>query len=123
RCCRPWTRPARKTRCISLKCRHPAALVLEFFLTRGVDTMAVSRIATEQEKLIASLEPPLGRLAARGLLRSYRKNSIVLNEGDTGDSLFVILQGQVKVYATDENGREITYGTIQAGDYFGEMSL
>ncbi|HET8745491.1 MAG TPA: Crp/Fnr family transcriptional regulator [Ramlibacter sp.] len=85
--------------------------------------MAMSRIATEQEKLIAGLEPSLGRLAARGLLRNYRKNSIVLNEGDTGDSLFVILQGQVKVYATDENGREITYGTIQAGDYFGEMSL
>lgn len=85
--------------------------------------MTVSRIATEQEKLIAGLEPSLGRLAARGIVRNYRKNSIVLNEGDTGDSLFVILQGQVKVYATDENGREITYGTISAGDYFGEMSL
>jgi CRP/FNR family transcriptional regulator, cyclic AMP receptor protein len=85
--------------------------------------MTVSRIATEQEKLYAGLEPSVGRLAARGILRSYRKNSIVLNEGDTGDSLFVVLQGQVKVYATDENGREITYGLINAGDYFGEMSL
>jgi CRP/FNR family cyclic AMP-dependent transcriptional regulator len=62
-------------------------------------------------------------MAARGIVRSYRKNTIILNEGEPGDSLFVLLQGQVKVYATDENGREITYGTIQAGDYFGEMSL
>jgi CRP/FNR family transcriptional regulator, cyclic AMP receptor protein len=85
--------------------------------------MTVSRTSVEQERLIAKLEPALGRLAARGILRSYRKNSIVLNEGDTGDSLFVVLQGQVKVYATDENGREITYGTIASGDYFGEMSL
>jgi CRP/FNR family transcriptional regulator, cyclic AMP receptor protein len=85
--------------------------------------MTVSRTSVEQERLIAKLEPALGRLAARGILRSYRKNSIVLNEGDTGDSLFVVLQGQVKVYATDENGREITYGTIGSGDYFGEMSL
>jgi CRP/FNR family cyclic AMP-dependent transcriptional regulator len=85
--------------------------------------MTVSRNTVEQEKLIAKLEPSVGRLAARGILRNYRKNSIVLTEGDTGDSLFVVLQGQVKVYATDENGREITYGTIQAGDYFGEMSL
>jgi CRP/FNR family transcriptional regulator, cyclic AMP receptor protein len=85
--------------------------------------MTVSRTAMEQDKLIAKLEAGLGRLAARGILRSYRKNSIVLNEGDTGDSLFVVLHGQVKVYATDENGREITYGTICAGDYFGEMSL
>src|SRR4051812_40331920 len=85
--------------------------------------MNVSRTAAEQERLIAMLEPSIGRLAARGILRSYRKNTIILNEGEVGDSLFVLLQGQVKVYATDENGREITYGTIQAGAYFGEMSL
>ena len=85
--------------------------------------MNVSRTSAEQERLIAMLEPSIGRLAARGILRSYRKNTILLNEGEPGDSLFVLLQGQVKVYATDENGREITYGTIVAGDYFGEMSL
>ncbi|MDB5898905.1 MAG: transcriptional regulator, family-like protein [Ramlibacter sp.] len=85
--------------------------------------MNVSRTAIEQQKLFAKLEPSISRLAARGILRSYRKNTIILNEGEPGDSLFVLLQGQVKVYATDENGREITFGMIQAGDYFGEMSL
>lgn len=85
--------------------------------------MNVSRNVVEQDKLVARLEPALARLAARGILRSYRKNSIILNEGEPGDSLFILLQGEVKVYATDENGREITYGTIVAGDYFGEMSL
>jgi CRP/FNR family transcriptional regulator, cyclic AMP receptor protein len=35
----------------------------------------------------------------------------------------VLLQGRVKVFSTDQNGREITYGDIEAGDYFGEMSL
>jgi CRP/FNR family cyclic AMP-dependent transcriptional regulator len=85
--------------------------------------MTVSRTAIDQEKLFARLTPALARLAARGIVRSYRKNTVVLNEGEPGDSLFVLLEGQVKVFATDENGREITYGTIQAGDYFGEMSL
>lgn len=85
--------------------------------------MNLSRPASEQDRLIARLEPALARLASRGIIRSYRKNTVILNEGEAGDSLFVLLEGQVKVYATDENGREITYGTIQAGDYFGEMSL
>ena len=85
--------------------------------------MNLSRPASEQDRLIARLEPALARLAGRGIIRSYRKNTVILNEGEAGDSLFVLLEGQVKVYATDENGREITYGTIQAGDYFGEMSL
>ena len=85
--------------------------------------MNVSRAAVEQDRLLSGLEPCVARLAARGIIRNYRKNTIVLNEGEPGDSIFVLLQGQVKVYATDENGREITYGTIEAGDYFGEMSL
>lgn len=85
--------------------------------------MNVSRTPVEQDKLIAMLRPEIGRLAARGILRSYRKSTVILNEGEPGDSLYVLLQGQVKVYATDENGREITYGMISAGDYFGEMSL
>jgi CRP/FNR family cyclic AMP-dependent transcriptional regulator len=85
--------------------------------------MNQTRVVSEQDKLMSQLEPSLARLAARGVVRSYRKNTVVLNEGDTGDSLFILLQGEVKVYATDESGREITYGTIQAGDYFGEMSL
>lgn len=85
--------------------------------------MTQSRNTPEHDKLIAQLTPSLARLATRGIVRSYRKNTVILNEGEAGDSLFVLLQGQVKVYATDENGREITYGTIEAGDYFGEMSL
>ena len=69
------------------------------------------------------LNPTLRPLAQRGAVRSYKKNSVIINEGDVGESLFVLLQGRVKVYATDETGREITYGNIDAGDYFGEMSL
>ena len=75
------------------------------------------------EALIAALSPTLRPLAQRGAIRSYKKSSVIINEGDVGESLFVLLQGRVKVYATDDNGREITYGTIDAGDYFGEMSL
>ena len=85
--------------------------------------MNVSRNAAEQDRLMSMLKPNIARLAERGIVRSYRKNTVILNEGEPGDSLFVLLQGQVKVYATDENGREITYGMISSGDYFGEMSL
>jgi len=72
---------------------------------------------------MAALGDALRPLAQRGVVRSYKKNSVIINEGDVGESLFVLLQGRVKVFATDENGREVTYGNIDAGDYFGEMSL
>jgi CRP/FNR family transcriptional regulator, cyclic AMP receptor protein len=82
-----------------------------------------TRLSAEHEKLFAALNPSLRVLAARGTIRSYRKNTVILTEGESGDSLFVLLSGEVKVFATDEHGRELTYGTIVAGDYFGEMSL
>ena len=75
------------------------------------------------EGLIAMLNPMLRPLAQRGAIRNYKKNSVIINEGDVGESLFILLHGRVKVYATDDSGREITYGNIDEGDYFGEMSL
>ena len=85
--------------------------------------MHASSLSTAHEKLIAGLSPPLRALALKGVVRSYQKNSVVINEGDKGDALFVLLQGRVKVFSTDQDGREITYGEVRAGDYFGELSL
>ena len=75
------------------------------------------------DDLYGHLTPVLRTLAMRGVVRSYAKKSILINEGDQGDSIFVLLKGSVKVFSMDTSGREIVYGKIQAGDYFGEMSL
>ena len=85
--------------------------------------MNASSLSAANEKLIAALSPGLRALALRGTVRNYKKHSVIINEGELGDSLFVLLQGSVKVFSNDQSGREITYGDIQAGDYFGEMSL
>ncbi|MES2942129.1 MAG: Crp/Fnr family transcriptional regulator [Pseudomonadota bacterium] len=73
--------------------------------------------------LYSHLTPELRTLAMRGVVRSYPKKAVLINEGEEGDSLFVLLKGSVKVFAMDQEGHEITYGRIHAGDYFGEMSL
>lgn len=85
--------------------------------------MVMQSPSAAQEKLVANLSPSLRALALRGTFRSYRKNVIIINEGEIGDSLFVLLEGRVKVYSTDTDGREITYNIVQAGDYFAEMWL
>ena len=85
--------------------------------------MTLQRPSAAQEKLVSALSPSLRALALRGTFRSYHKNSVIINEGEIGDSLFVLLQGRVKVYSTDFDGREITYNVVEAGDYFAEMWL
>ena len=71
----------------------------------------------------ASLPAPLRTLAARGEPRRYRKGTLLISEGDHGDTLFIVLSGRVKAFSTDERDREIVYGVYGAGEYLGEMSL
>ncbi len=75
------------------------------------------------DDLYAHLTPILGTLAMRGVVHSYLKKALLIKEGEQGDNVFVLLKGSVKVFSTHANGREITYRKIQAGHYFGEMSL
>src|SRR5882672_12768595 len=79
---------------------------------------------TSNEQLIAAIGDPMVReLAARGQVRMFPKNTVIINEGDRGDSLFVILSGRVKVYVSDDDGREMILDIYNPGDYVGEMSL
>jgi CRP/FNR family cyclic AMP-dependent transcriptional regulator len=69
------------------------------------------------------LPPSLRALAQRGMRRRYPKGYRLIEEYDSGDSIYVIVRGRVRVYAQGDDGREITYGTYGAGEYVGEMSL
>jgi CRP/FNR family cyclic AMP-dependent transcriptional regulator len=68
-------------------------------------------------------ENDLRALAQRGVTRTFRKNTIVVSEGDATDSLYIILSGKVKVYVADESGKEVVLNTQAQGSYFGEMVL
>lgn len=68
-------------------------------------------------------QPELGILENHMVKRSYPKNAIVINEGDEANSLYIILDGEVKVFLSNEDGREIIINTQSAGDHFGELAL
>ena len=55
--------------------------------------------------------------------KHYPKNAVVLTEGETGDSLYMIQSGKVKVFIGDEDGREIILKILGPGAFFGEMSM
>jgi CRP/FNR family cyclic AMP-dependent transcriptional regulator len=65
----------------------------------------------------------LKAIASSGVIRTFPRNSILINEGDVGDSLFIVLAGRVKVFASNEQGREFVIDFHGPGEYVGEMSL
>jgi CRP/FNR family cyclic AMP-dependent transcriptional regulator len=63
------------------------------------------------------------QLAALGRVRAYPKNTVFITEGDSSDSVFVILSGRVKVFISDSEGHEMILDTQGPGEYVGEMAL
>jgi CRP/FNR family cyclic AMP-dependent transcriptional regulator len=73
---------------------------------------------------VAPLQPETLRgIASTGVVRTFPRHTVLINEGDQGDSLFVILSGRVKIYSSNEAGREFVIDFQGPGEYVGEMSL
>ncbi len=70
-------------------------------------------------------EASLSALADSLRVRRYRRDQTIFNEGDPGDSLFVIESGVVKiVLASGEDvAEEAIIATLTRGDFFGELAL
>ena len=62
-------------------------------------------------------------LAARGTIRTFRRQTVIVSEGDENDAFHLVLSGRVKIFVSDEQGREIVLSTQGPGEYFGEMVL
>jgi CRP/FNR family cyclic AMP-dependent transcriptional regulator len=63
------------------------------------------------------------RLLSYGVIKAFPARSIIIHENDESDCLYVILEGRVKVYGSNDEGKEFVFGTVGPGDYFGEMVL
>lgn len=53
----------------------------------------------------------------------YPVRTVVITEGETGETMYMIIAGEVSVNKSQEGGSEIELDRILAGDYFGEMAL
>jgi CRP/FNR family cyclic AMP-dependent transcriptional regulator len=79
--------------------------------------------ATTPDPLTPLTPGTLREIAATGVLRTYPKNTVLINEGDHGDTLFIVVSGRVRVYSSNAQGREFVIDFHGVGEYVGEMSL
>ena len=85
---------------------------------------------SKKERILKSLplfsnlaDSDICSLSSRTVQKVYPKNTILVSEGDETDSLFIIESGKVKVYLSDEDGKEVILNILSDGDYFGEVAL
>ncbi|MCP3138536.1 cyclic nucleotide-binding domain-containing protein [Pyxidicoccus xibeiensis] len=65
----------------------------------------------------------LARLAELARVRRFGAGEVVFEEGDLGDSLFVIVDGQVEVMRRLPGGDVHSLIVLSAPEFFGEMGL
>jgi CRP/FNR family transcriptional regulator, cyclic AMP receptor protein len=65
----------------------------------------------------------LSAVAELSVPRSFAAGETVFEEGELGDSLFVIVSGEVEVFRLEPSGRARVLATLQPPEFFGEMSL
>lgn len=56
-------------------------------------------------------------------LRSYHEGDIIVTEGEEGASLFLLVEGQVKVFTRGKRGEHVRLAELGPGDLFGEVSV
>jgi CRP/FNR family transcriptional regulator, cyclic AMP receptor protein len=69
--------------------------------------------------------PPtlLAALSLHGNTRAFRAQTILLNEGDAGGSLYIVVEGRLRAYASSPEGRDVVLSEHGPGEYVGELSF
>jgi CRP/FNR family transcriptional regulator, cyclic AMP receptor protein len=58
-----------------------------------------------------------------GMRKVFKKDSVVFFENEADTSLFVIIEGQVKVSRVSDDGKEVILTILGESDFFGEMAI
>lgn len=62
-------------------------------------------------------------LAERVIRQPFPKGSTLFRRGEPGNALYIIIRGQVRIFASTRQGNEITLALLGPGEFFGEMAL
>jgi CRP/FNR family transcriptional regulator len=55
--------------------------------------------------------------------KKYKKNEVIFDEGDEANFYFQIIEGSIKMFNSNDEGREFTQGIFLKGESFGEPPL
>jgi pSer/pThr/pTyr-binding forkhead associated (FHA) protein len=69
------------------------------------------------------LETEREELAEDATMHVFSTGETIIREGDPGRSVYVILDGRVKVFTRDNDDDELELATLGVGQFFGEMSF
>jgi len=102
-------------------CRIMARTVAQ---RRNGTTAERSHELLKKISLFASIsDAELRQVSERIVFKQFRKKNVILREEMTNEVMYIILDGEVKVVRSMEEGKEIIVSMHSSGEFFGELSL
>jgi len=102
-------------------------------MTPEAETTAAAAAPLEADSVLQALakihlfhgiaERGLARIAAIAQEESFKMGQVIFKEGETGGSLYLILEGKVRISREVSGMGEEALAVLREGDAFGEMAL
>jgi CRP-like cAMP-binding protein len=78
----------------------------------------------ERTQLFRGLPPAtIQQISALSTRRAYRRGAIVFSQIESGDALYGVAKGKIRISASSPDGREMFLNIMEPGDTFGEIAL
>lgn len=91
--------------------------------THEEQVQSTARLILRQQPLFKSFsDEQLDALLPRGQISKFGGGEKVIQQGENGDSMFILVKGDANV-VVNRNGTETLVASLASGDCFGEMSL
>jgi len=68
-------------------------------------------------------EEDLGDLVAITHSKQFRSHQTIIKQGRSGDEMYIIVSGKVRIHIHIADGEDLTVGELVAGEAFGEIAL
>jgi len=96
------------------KPEEPAAGKSEPLFSRPVPKSPLFEVLNDEERdaLVREME-----------LESHDEGSVIISEGQPGASMYIIANGEVKVFTNGPGGTTVYLAKLGEGDFFGEVSM
>ena len=91
--------------------------------SREEEVQTAARLMLRQQPLFQSLsDNQLDALLPRGRVIHFGREEKIIQQGDNGDSMFILVAGEANV-VVERNSSPTHVASLRSGDCFGEMSL
>lgn len=85
--------------------------------------MGIDKVLGKAPLFAALDDDDIASLRANTREIRVKRSEVIFSEGDSGDELFIVVGGKVKMGRTAEDGRESLLALLGPGDTFGEVGL